>query len=87
MAMTEKTKMVFDYIQANERPEGIPLPEIAAGVGLTVKQVSPIIWTSLKAKKDGSRGDLVTYDKKEVAGEEKLVHFVYLTDEGRAYTE
>lgn len=85
--LTEKSWAVLNYIRENEKADGLTMNEIADGIGLTVKQIGPIVWTSLKAKKDGSRGDLVRYEKREVPGADKPVGFVFLTDEGREYSD
>ena len=85
--LTEKTKAVLDYVKANDTGDGVLMTEIAENLGLTVKQIGPIVWTSLKEKKNGSHGTLVTYEKRMVEGQEKPVGYVHITEEGRMYED
>lgn len=85
--LTPKTKLVLDFVRENDKGDGVTMQEIADGTGLSVKACGPIVWTSLKAKKDGSRGDLVTYEKRTIAGQEKPVGYVHITDEGKEYED
>ena len=85
--LTEKTKMVLDFVRANDNGDGVTMQAIAEGTGLSIKACGPIVWTALKAKKDGSRGDLVTYEKRTVEGEDKPVGYVHITDEGRDFDD
>lgn len=88
MAMLkEKSRMVWEYVRDHDNGNGIPMSEIAEGTGLTIKQLGPIVWTSLKEKKDGSRGALVKYEKREIPGMEKPVGYVHITEEGKNYVE
>ena len=85
--LTVKTKMVLDYVRENDKGDGITMAELAEGVGLTVKAIGPIVWTTLKEKKDGSRPALVTYEKRDVEGQDKPVGYVHITEAGRVYED
>lgn len=85
--LTEKTRAVLNYVRDHDNGDGVRMIDIAEGVGMTVKAIGPIVWTSLKEKKDGSRGALVTYEKRVVEGQEKPVGYVHITEEGKAYQE
>lgn len=85
--LTPKTKAVLDYVRENDNGDGVLMSDIAEGTGMTVKAIGPIVWTSLKEKKDGSRGALVTYEKRVVEGQEKPVGYVHITEEGRVYQD
>lgn len=85
--LTEKTRIVFDFVKENDKGDGVKMEDIAIATGLTIKQVGPIVWTSLKEKKDGSRPALVSYEKRMVDGSDKPVGYVHLTDAGKNYVE
>lgn len=85
--LTVKSKMVLDYVRENDKGDGVLMADIAEGVGLTVKQIGPIVWTSLREKKDGSRPALVTYEKRNIEGQDKPVGYVHITDDGKAYKD
>ena len=85
--LTPKTKAVLDYVRENDNGDGVLMTDIAEGTGLTVKAIGPIVWTSLKEKKDGSRPALVTYEKRVVEGQEKPVGYVHITDAGKNYED
>lgn len=84
--LKEKSRLVWEYVRDNDMGDGVTMAEIAEGTGLTVKQLGPIVWTSLKEKKDGSRGALVSYEKRDV-GAEKPVGYVHITEEGKHYVD
>lgn len=81
--LTEKSKKVFEYVKENDTGDGLTLETIANGTGLTVKAVGPIVWTALQEKKDGSRGALVSYEKRQV--QDKTIGYVHITPLGREY--
>ena len=85
--LTVKTKAVLDYVRENDKGDGVTMTEIAEALGMTTKAVGPLVWTSLRAKKDGSRGDLVTYEKRAITGQDKPVGYVHITDEGADYED
>ena len=85
--LTPKSKAVLDFVREHDNGDGVKMTDIAAGLGMTVKQIGPIVWTSLKEKKGGSRGALVSYEKRSVAGEEKPVGYVHITAEGKSYED
>lgn len=85
--LTTKSKAVLDCVKSLDKGDGVKMTTIAEELGLTVKQIGPIVWTSLKEKKDGSRGSLVTYEKRAVAGEDKPVGYVHITEEGANYSD
>ena len=85
--LTEKSRAVLEFVREHDTGDGVKMTDIAEGLGLTVKQIGPIVWTSLKEKKDGSRGALVSYEKRNVAGVEKPVGYVHITDEGASYED
>ena len=85
--LAEKTANVLNYLKANDTGKGVAISEIAAALGVEDKNVRPIVTLSLAAKKDGSRGALAVYEKREVEGAEKPVGYAVLTDEGRGYTD
>lgn len=85
--LTVKTRAVLDYVREHDTGDGVLMTDIAEGLGMTVKQIGPIVWTSLKEKKDGSRGALVTYEKREIKGQDKPVGYVHITQEGRDYED
>lgn len=85
--LTPKSRAVLDYVREHDTGDGIEMAKIAEGLGMTVKQIGPIVWTSLKEKKDGSRGALVSYEKRPVEGKEKPVGYVHITKEGLSYED
>lgn len=85
--LTTKCKAVLDYVRDNDTGNGVLITDIAEALGMTTKQIGPIVWTSLKEKKDGSRGALVTYEKKNIEGQDKPVGYVFITEEGRNYED
>lgn len=85
--LTVKSKAVLDFVRENDTGDGVLMTDIAEGVGLTVKQIGPIVWTSLKEKKDGSRPALVTYEKRVVEGQDKTVGYVHITEDGKVYED
>lgn len=85
--LTEKTKKVLDYLQANDKGDGIAISEISAALGVEDKNIRPIVTLSLAAKKDGSREALVLYEKREVEGSEKPVGYAVLTPFGRNFVD
>lgn len=85
--LTPKTKAVLDYVREHDTGDGITMADLADGVGMSVKSIGPIVWTSLKEKKDGSRPALVTYEKREVEGMEKPVGYVHITEAGKNYQD
>lgn len=87
--LTAKTKMVFEYIRDNDEGEGVSLPALAEGIGLTPKQIGPIIWTTLaKPSKDGTREALVSYEKVPSPEDaEKTVTIIHITEDGKTFTE
>jgi hypothetical protein len=85
--LTPKAKAVLDYVREHDTGDGVTMAEIAEGTGLTIKACGPLVWTSLKEKKDGSRPTLVTYEKRTVEGQEKPVGFVHITEEGKNWVD
>lgn len=85
--LTEKTRKVLEFVRENDHGDGVTMTAIAEGVGLSIKAIGPIVWTSLKEKKDGSRPALVTYEKRVVAGLEKPVGYVHITEAGKTYED
>lgn len=85
--LTPKSAAVLEYVKANDKGDGVRMTDLAEALGFTVKQVGPIVWTSLKEKKDGSRPSLVTYEKRTVEGAEKPVGYVHITEAGAAYED
>lgn len=85
--LTAKSKAVLDYVRENDMGDGVKMTDIADALGMTVKQIGPIVWTSLKEKKDGTRPALVTYEKREVEGYEKPVGYVHITEDGAKYED
>lgn len=85
--LTVKTKAVLDFVRENDEGDGISMQDLAEGVGMTVKQIGPIVWTSLREKKDGSRPALVTYEKRSIEGQDKTVGYVHITEEGKIYED
>lgn len=85
--LTPKSKAVLDFVREHDNGDGIEMSVIAAGLGMTIKQIGPIVWTSLKEKKDGSRGALVSYEKRVIEGKEKPVGYVHITEEGKNYED
>lgn len=85
--LTSKTKAVLDYVRENDSGDGVKMTDIAEALGLSVKAIGPIVWTSLKEKKDGSRGALVKYEKREIPGQDKPVGYVHITEEGKNYQD
>ena len=85
--LSEKSALVLNYVREHDEGDGLTMQEVADGVGLTVKQISPIVWTVLgKESKDG-RPKLTQYKKINVEGEEKPVGYVFITEDGINYTE
>ncbi len=85
--LAEKTGKVLQYLQENDSGNGISIAEIAAAMGLEEKNIRPVVTLSLAAKKDGSRGALALYEKRQVEGEEKTVGYAVLTPEGRDFVD
>lgn len=85
--LTVKSKAVLDYVRDNDGGDGVKMTEIADALGLTVKAIGPIVWTSLKEKKDGSRPSLVTYEKRNIEGQDKPVGYVHITEAGENYSD
>lgn len=85
--LTVKSKAVLDYVRENDTGNGIAMTEVADGIGMTVKQIGPIVWTSLREKKDGSRPALVKYEKRVVEGQDKTVGYVHITEDGKVYED
>lgn len=85
--LTEKTKAVLDYVREHDHGDGIKMTDLAEGLGTGVRNIGPIVYTVLNAKKDGSRGALVRYEKRVVEGEEKPVGYVHITEEGLKYED
>lgn len=85
--LAEKSGKVLAYLQEHDTGDGISIKEIADAMGLEEKNIRPVVTLSLAAKKDGSRGALVLYEKREVEGEEKTVGYAVLTDEGREFVD
>lgn len=83
--LSESVGQVFDYIQANDTGEGVAISEIANALGKEEKQVRPIVVLHLREKRDGSRGALATYVKKDIEGEDKPVGYAVLTEEGKNF--
>lgn len=81
--LAENSAKVLEFLQQNDAGEGVSVHEIAEALGKTTRSVIPTITLSLgTAPKDGSRGILATYEKREVEGEDKPVGFAVLTEEG-----
>lgn len=85
--LAEKSGNVLAYLQEHDTGDGVSIREIAEAMGLEEKNIRPVVTLSLAAKKDGSRGALAVYDKREVDGEEKPVGFAVLTEEGRNFVD
>ena len=85
--LTPNTKMILDYVRDHDNGDGVKLTDIADALGLTKMQVIPVVSIALKEKKDGSRPSLVTYEKREVAGEAKPVGYVHITEAGKVYED
>ena len=85
--LAEKSGKVLAYLQEHDNGEGIAISELAEAMGLREVQVRPVVTLSLAAKKDGSRGALATYEKREIEGEEKPVGYAVLTPEGRDFVD
>lgn len=85
--LAEKSGKVLEYLQENDTGNGVTIAEIAAAMGLEEKNIRPVVTLSLAAKKDGSRGALALYEKREVEGEEKPVGYAVLTPEGREFVD
>ena len=85
--LTEKSRAVFEFVRNNDFGDGVTFEQISEGTGLGVKSIGPIVWMSLKEKKDGSRGALVSYEKRTVEGHEKPVGYVHITEEGKTYED
>lgn len=85
--LTDKTRAVLEYVREHDTGDGIKMTDLAAGLNTGVRNIGPIVYTVLNAKKDGSRGALVRYEKRIVEGEEKPVGYVHITDEGRKYED
>lgn len=85
--LAEKSGQVLAYLQEHDTGSGISIKEIADFMGLEEKNIRPVVTLSLAAKKDGSRGALALYDKREVEGEEKPVGYAVLTPEGREFVD
>lgn len=84
--LAEKSARVLEYLQQNDQGEGVSVVEIAEALSteaepMTKRNIIPVISLSLgKALKDGSRGVLAKYEKREEEGE--TVGYAVLTDEG-----
>lgn len=86
--LTEKGKKVLDYVRKHDNGDGVLLTDIAEGTGLSVKAVGPIVWTSLKEKKDGSRPALVTYEKRDSGNDDgKTIGYVHITTAGAEWVD
>lgn len=85
--LTEKTRLVLNYVRENDKGEGVLLSKMAEDLGMKPKQIGPIVWTTLKEKKDGSRPSLVRYEKKTVKGEDQPVGYVFITEAGKTYED
>ena len=85
--LTVKSKAVLDYVRENDKGDGVLMTDIADNTGMTLKQIGPLVWTSLKEKKDGSRPSLVSYEKRNIEGQDKPVGYVHITEEGRTYED
>lgn len=85
--LTEKSRKVWEYVRDNDYGDGVSMEELAAGVGMEIKQIGPLVWNVLKAKKDGSRPTLVTYEKRVVEGQPKPVGYAHITEEGKVYVD
>lgn len=89
--LAPKTARVLEYLQQNDQGEGVSVEEIAEALStpeepLTKRNVIPTVTLSLgREPKDGSRGKLATYVKREVEGKDEEVGFAMLTEEGAAY--
>lgn len=83
MAMSEKTRLVFDYLQANVENDEITSDMVAEATGLTTKQVIGSFNGGLLRK---GLGYYVKDNVIELAdGNTKKVSFLRLTDEGLAF--
>jgi hypothetical protein len=86
--LTEKGKKVLDYVREHDNGDGVLLTDIAEGTGLSVKAVGPIVWTSLKEKKDGSRPALVIYEKRNSGNDDgKTIGYVHITTAGAEWVD
>lgn len=82
MAMSEKTRLVFDYLKANVENEEITADMVAEAVGLTPKQVVGSFNGGLLRKGLG----YYTKDNEITLADGNVVKksFMFLTDEGLA---
>ena len=85
--LTEKTKKVLDYLREHDEGDGVKITEMAEALDMSVKSVGPIVWVTLKAKKDGSRPALAVYEKRTLPNYDKPIGYARITDEGREFQE
>lgn len=82
--LKEKSAAVLEYLQQHDNGEGVRIDEIAEALNMTPAQVRPCVSLSLaRAPKDGSRGSLAEYQKRDEDG--KSVAYAVLTAEGREF--
>lgn len=85
MAMSEKTRMVWEFLKANQGAD-LTAADIAETLGMEKRSVDGIVTSGLQRKGLSVR----TEAEVEVEGEDgkvshKKVKFITLTDEGLAY--
>lgn len=91
MAMSENSKIVFDWVKAHDG-EQFTAQDIADATGLGVKSVNGIVTMSFQRHKDADGNEVPLMERTaetEVQladGTHKKVKFIQLTDEGRAFT-
>lgn len=89
MAMSENSKIVFDWVKAHDG-EQFTAQDIADAVNLGVKSVNGIVTMSFQRHKDADGNEVPLMHRVEAEvqledGTHKKVKFIELTDEGRAF--
>lgn len=80
MAMTEKTKTVFQFLQENQG-KNLTAADVAEATGLNKRQVDGIFTRSIQAKNFGVR---IPAEVELEDGTHKAIKLLTLTEEGMA---
>jgi len=78
MAMTENSRKVFDFLKASDKEH--TAQDIAAALGITVNAVTGSVNGMVKKGRAQRREETATVD-----GKAKVIKYISLTDEGKAF--
>lgn len=81
--MTDKTKMVYEYLMDNQDAD-LTAPMIAEALDMPVRSANSVITSGLQNKGYTTREEVATLD---ADGKEVKVKYIRLTDEGLNYEE